>query len=223
MQKSTRYALGCLALIASPFLYVLVSASWLGLSADWTFSPWRWRVARDAGRLSMARDYLATHGPLGRTRAQIVADLGDPHGTYDIWSYAVSNVGLGLPDDRGPPPRFSGEPTLYVQVAGDRVAKVYGTFIDEPRSGQEFNPAAWASCEFFPDQRKPMAYDLMRSKRLQSATRQEVRAALGAPQCQELAISYEVALDDSGHERRLILWFDEAGRVTRTFIQDENF
>jgi len=49
----------------------------------------------DSIRVRMVDDYLATHSPIGRTRDEVAADLGEPHDTARFHEYdMVYRLGL---------------------------------------------------------------------------------------------------------------------------------
>jgi hypothetical protein len=207
------WGLGCLALVAAPVLVLLVVGQWNQLPLHWRFSPSRWRIANESSRRVMARDYLDTHTAVGMTLDQVRSDLGRATWEWDYWEYAVSYAGLGEPCVSCEP-RYNDEPTLLVwfHADGRRVSSFTGPRIDPPLLSTPFSAEAWRSCSHFPDQRRPLAYDLMQGPQLRGATRDEVRASLGPPDFGELLLVYVVERGGSD-AKGLTLSVDDRDRV----------
>lgn len=218
---SLRAIAGCLLLIAAPFVLLVMYLGSTGVSVDGNYSRWNWSNAKESVRVSMARDYLATHAVPGMSRADVLVDLGTPLWDFECWTYAVSENGLG--DGYGWPPSHQYEPTVHVSfdpVTG-RVERVFGSYI-APGEALAFDAATWRESAHFPHLRGQLANGLVHDQGLVTRTRDEILAELGEPDIAERAMYYQIGRDNSGHERCLELWFDAEWRVTHAVIEDEN-
>lgn len=191
-----------LAAVAACLLISITAANWSRLPRHWSFSPLKWRIAKSESRSGMARDYLASRTVKGMTRAQVLADLGEPSNSADYLAYVVSSKGLADPM----------APTLYLyfDAEGRRVTKCVIMYIPQPQAQIEFDPVAWRSYAFFRDQRAPLANALWRSQQLRGASRTDVLRDLGPPDRTQTEMHYEVG---ASPELWLIIRFDENERV----------
>ena len=219
MTPVKRTCLGCAVLIALPPLALVVMGVWQQLALHWSFSPLKWRIARESSRAAMARDYLSSRQVVGMTLDQVRADLGEPTWEWDYWEYAVSFAGLG-PAWPGSAPRYSDEKVMIVwfHESGRRVSDITGPDVEAPMLPAPFSPEAWQSYAHFPDLRRPLAYDLIHGRQLRGATRDEVKSALGEPDFGEMLMQYVV--EQGGSDATcLALSLDAGDRVVSAAIR----
>lgn len=207
-----------LLLVGTPIAaFVLTSV----VLSHWALTRLDHRHGVDASRFSRVQDYAATQRLEGVTRAAVLADLGPPLWDFEVWTYAVSNKGLGL--GAGWPPCHKFEPTVHVRFDTEtgRVTSATGSYLSQAANPVPFDSEAWRSLAHFQHQRGPLAEDLVRSGQLEGLARSDVQHLLGAPDITEQAMYYQFGWNNSGYERCLELWFDDQWRVVRTVIESE--